>query len=97
MLTGTDAPAPGQTYGASVHGELELLVAAGPTPVQALAAGTSAVAKAFRLTDRGRVAAGMRGDLVLVDGDPTKDVLSTRRVVGVWKKGMAVTRASYVQ
>ncbi|PYP75936.1 MAG: hypothetical protein DMD35_20005 [Gemmatimonadetes bacterium] len=69
LLTGTDSPAPGQTYGAALHGELELLVGAGLTPVQALTAATSAPARAFRLTDRGRVAPGLRADLVLVELD----------------------------
>ena len=92
ILTGTDAPSPGQTYGASVHGELELLVSTGLTPVQALTAATSAAARAFRLTDRGRVAPGLRADLVLVDGDPTTDIVATRRIVRVWKKGVAVQR-----
>jgi imidazolonepropionase-like amidohydrolase len=95
ILAGTDSPAPGQTYGASVHGELELLVGAGLTPVQALVAATSAAARAFKLTDRGRVAAGMRGDLVLVEGDPTSDVLATRRITAVWKRGVGVERARY--
>ena len=80
-----------------MHGELELLVAAGMTPVQALVAGTSAAARAFRLTDRGRVAAGMRADLMLVEGNPTRDVLATRRIVGVWKRGVGVERARYPQ
>ena len=92
ILAGTDAPSPGQTYGASLHGELELLVGAGLTPVQALTAATSAASKAFRLLDRGRIAAGLRADLVLVEGNPTTDVRSTRRIVGVWKKGVAVQR-----
>jgi imidazolonepropionase-like amidohydrolase len=95
LLAGTDAPSPGATYGASAHGELELLVGAGLTPVQALTAATSAAAKAFRLSDRGRVERGRRGDLVLVEGDPTRDVLATRRIVGVWKKGVRVERARY--
>jgi imidazolonepropionase-like amidohydrolase len=83
VLTGTDAPSPGQSYGASVHGELELLVGAGLTPVQALTAATSAPAHAFRLTDRGVIAPGKRADLVLVDGDPTRDITATRRIVSV--------------
>jgi imidazolonepropionase-like amidohydrolase len=78
-----------------VHGELELLAGAGLTPVQALVAATSAAARAFKLVDRGRVAVGMRGDLVLVDGDPTRDVLATRTIVGVWKRGVRVERARY--
>jgi imidazolonepropionase-like amidohydrolase len=76
---------------------MELLVAAGLTPVQALTAGTAAAARAFRLTDRGRVASGMRADLVLVAGDPTTDILATRRIVGVWKKGVPVTRERYAE
>lgn len=96
ILTGTDAPSPGQTYGASVHGELELLVGAGLTPVRALVAATSAGARAFRLTDRGRIVAGARADLVLVEGDPTRDVVAARSIVGVWKKGVGVERVRYM-
>ena len=95
VLAGTDAPSPPLTYGVAMHGELELLVAAGLTPVQALAAATSAPARAFRLTDRGRIAPGLRADLVLVDGDPTRDITATRRIVTVWKRGVAVKRARY--
>jgi imidazolonepropionase-like amidohydrolase len=78
-----------------MHGELELLVAAGLTPVQALAAATSAPARAFRLPDRGMIAPGKRADLVLVDGDPTRDIAATRRINSVWKKGVAVDRMRY--
>jgi len=92
LLTGTDAPAPGATYGASVHGELELLVHDGLTPTQALAAATSAPAHVFHLSDRGRISAGMRADLVLVQGDPTKNILDTRDIVAVWKRGFRVQR-----
>ena len=95
LLAGTDAPSPGATYGASVHGELELLVGAGLTPLQALGAATSAAARAFRLDDRGRVAKGLRADLVLVEGDPTRDVVATRRIVEVWKRGVAMRRVTY--
>jgi len=95
VLAGTDAPVPGQTYGASLHGELELLVDAGLTPVQALIAATSAPARAFRLTDRGRISLGLRADLVLVEGDPARDILATRRIVMVWKRGLPVNRARY--
>ena len=88
VLAGTDAPYPGLTYGASLHRELEHLVAAGMTPVAALAAATSAIAKAFRMNDRGRIRAGMRADLLLVDGDPSKQIRDTRNIVAVWKRGV---------
>jgi imidazolonepropionase-like amidohydrolase len=55
ILTGTDAPIPGTTYGASVHGEMTLLARAGLTPLQALTAATSAPAVCFHLASRPRM------------------------------------------
>jgi imidazolonepropionase-like amidohydrolase len=87
ILAGTDAPAPGVAHGASIHRELELLVRSGLTATEALAAATSEPARAFGFHDRGRIAPGLRADLLLVEGDPTADVRATRRIVGVWKAG----------
>lgn len=95
LLAGTDAPNPGTAHGASIHRELELLVRAGLTPVEALRAATSTPARRFGLSDRGRIAPKMRADLVLVNGDPTTDILATRDIVGVWKAGAAVERERY--
>lgn len=92
ILAGTDSPVPGNTYGASVHIELALLVDAGLTPSQALAAATSVPAKIFGLTDRGYIRQNIRADLVLVQGDPTQNIVSTRRIVSVWKRGVRVRR-----
>jgi len=92
LLAGTDTPTPGATYGASIHGELELLVRNGLTPIQALVAATSAPATAYRLSDRGRISPGKRADLLLVDGDPTINILDTRRIIAVWKRGFPVQR-----
>ena len=87
LLAGTDAPNPGTAHGSSIHRELELLVQAGLSPEAALAAATSVPARVFELADRGRIAPGMRADLLLVDGDPTRDILATRRIVSIWKRG----------
>lgn len=97
ILAGTDAMQPGTVFGASLHRELELLVAAGLTPVEALAAATAATADAFGLDDRGRLAEGLRADLMLVNGDPTQDITATRDIVGVWKRGVRVDREAYRQ
>ncbi len=88
ILAGTDAPSPGTTYGASLHGELTLLVERGMTPRQALAAATSATARVFGLHDRGWVRPGLRADLLLVRGDPATDIRATRDIVAVWKRGV---------
>lgn len=92
LLAGTDTSLPTAAlgvfgYGATLHGELELLVAGGLSPTQALIAATSAPAKAFRLPDRGHIRRGMRADLPLVDGDPTSNIQDTRNITAVWKRG----------
>ena len=97
ILAGTDAGNPGTSHGAAMHRELELLVQAGLTPTEALAAATSAPARAFRLADRGRIAPGLRADLLLVDGDPTRDITATRGIAGVWKGGVPIDRAAFAR
>ena len=90
VLAGTDAPNPGTAFGVSMHGELALLVEAGLSPIEALRAATSVPAQHFGLSDRGRIAPGLRADLVLVEGDPSKDIRITRELVSVWKNGRRV-------
>jgi imidazolonepropionase-like amidohydrolase len=83
VLAGTDG-LPGFT----LHRELELYVMAGLTPAQALQVATWNGAKYARvLADRGSVSAGKRADLVLVDGDPTRDITDIRKIAVVFKDG----------
>jgi len=89
ILAGTDAGNAGTLYGISMHRELAALVEAGLTPTAALAAATSAPATAFRLGRRGCIATGCKADLLLVEGDPTRDITATRRIVEVWKDGQS--------
>jgi imidazolonepropionase-like amidohydrolase len=44
------------------------------------------------LKDRGRIAPGLRADLVLVEGDPSRDIRATRSIVMIWKAGAALER-----
>jgi imidazolonepropionase-like amidohydrolase len=97
ILAGTDAPNSGTWYGVSLHRELELLVAGGMSPLQALASATSVPARIFRLPDRGVIAPGMRADLLMVRGDPATRIEDTRRIVHVWKAGIEVNRADTYQ
>ena len=92
ILAGSDAPNPGTAHGATLHREIELLVQAGLTPLEALRAATSTPADAFRLKDRGRIVPGSRADLLLVEGDPTTDITATRTIVNVWKAGVRLDR-----
>jgi len=92
ILVGTDSSFPiphlaGIAHGASVHHELQLLVQAGLTPLEALRSATSVPARRFGLSDRGYVKEGLRADLLLVQGDPTKDIKSTLSVKSIWRRG----------
>ncbi|MET3851315.1 amidohydrolase family protein [Paenibacillus sp. OAE614] len=94
ILVGTDvSPVPvpnlgGLAHGASVHHEMQLLVQAGFTPIEALQSATSKPARRFGLHDRGRIAAGSRADLILVNGDPTSHISDTLSIEAVWLKGV---------
>ncbi len=92
IIAGTDAGAPSTTHGASLHGELALLVEAGLTPSQALTAATKTTAERFGLKDRGQIKPGLRADLLLVEGDPTKDIKATRAIARIFKNGFEVDR-----
>lgn len=92
VLAGSGAGGIGVAHGVGLHRELELMVRAGLTPVQALTAATSAPAKVFGLKGRGRITLGAIADLVLVRGDPTTDIRATRSIVNVWRSGVRVDR-----
>ena len=93
FLVGTDASRLNAVaFGVSIHRELELLKDLGLSPSEVLIAATSGTADAFRLRDRGRIAPGLRADLLLVRGDPTSNSLQTRDILRVWKSGAAVDR-----
>ncbi len=79
-------------HGITLHHELTLLVRAGLSPAEALAAATSLPARLFGLTDRGRIAPGLRGDLLLVDGDPCAHISATRNIIAVWRNGVRLQR-----
>jgi hypothetical protein len=81
IVAGTDA-----LPGFAMHRELELYVQAGLTPAEVLQVATFKVAKIARAdADRGSVVPGKLADLVLVDGDPTRDIGALRRLALVVK------------
>lgn len=88
VLAGTDATPFGPAHGSTLHRELVLLTEAGFGNEEALAAATSVPAHRFGLTGRGRIAPGLRADLLLVRGDPPTDITATSSIAGVWRRGV---------
>ena len=85
IVFGTDAVA--LAHGRNAE-ELVCRVAAGQSPMDAIVSATSAGAAALGLGDRiGAIAAGYEADLIAVDGDPSRDITATRRVVFVMRGG----------
>lgn len=88
VVVGSHSDVPHAERGWAYARELELLVAAGLTPMEAIVAGTRENARFFRISDRlGTIEAGKLADLVLVDGDPLADIAAMRRVQRVMLGG----------
>jgi imidazolonepropionase-like amidohydrolase len=93
ILAGSDAnknnsgPA-GLPYGEGLHQELELLVDAGFSPIEALLAATYVPAQHFDLHDRGSIEVGKRADLLVLSENPIENISATRSIQRVFIKGV---------
>lgn len=87
LIAGTDSGSFGIIPGASLAEELALLVEAGLLPHEALAAATRVNAKALGFERTGVIAPGYRANLVLLSGDPLKEIGSVEFPVGVMIDG----------
>ena len=86
IVAGTD-----ELAGFTLQGELELLVKAGLTPAQALQVATLNGAKFSNASERkGQITVGRDADLLLVDGDPTKNIGDIRQLALVITQGKAI-------
>jgi imidazolonepropionase-like amidohydrolase len=93
ILAGSDAPNPWVVPGFGLHDELELLVRAGLTPLQALQTATLNPARFLGRTEElGTVAVGRLADLVLLESNPLEDITHTRRIRAVVADGRLYRR-----
>ncbi|MBI4483512.1 MAG: amidohydrolase family protein [Acidobacteria bacterium] len=87
LYAGTDS-AHMCTPGLALHQELELLVDAGASPLQALQAATVNPAELMRMRDRlGTLEEGKAGDVVILDANPLENIRNTRKIARVISRG----------
>ena len=78
IAMGTDAGVPYCYHGDNAL-ELEYMVEAGMTALDAMRSATSVAAELLDLDDEGRIAVGAAADLLIVDGDPATDIAQVSR------------------
>jgi imidazolonepropionase-like amidohydrolase len=93
FANGTDSGITGTHHGWASLREMQLLVAGGLTPLEAITAATGNSAKAIKVdAERGTIAAGKLADLVLIDGAPHKNIADIERINRVFLGGRELDR-----
>jgi imidazolonepropionase-like amidohydrolase len=88
VIFGTDAPQQFSVPGFSVHREMASMLEAGMTPYEIIRTATRGAGEYYRGRARfGTVAAGQRADLILLGGDPLKDLSNVSKRAGVMVRG----------
>lgn len=93
LVAGADSMGSVGTFGGDLHHELEMWVAAGLPPAEALLGATSRAAKF--ITPRpsfGTIEVGKSADLLLIDGDPLEDISATQKLITVMAGGRIIER-----
>ena len=90
---GTDAGAVrDHVHAFTDHRELQLMVRAGLTPMEAIVAATKSTAELVGLADLGSLAAGKSASFVVLDANPLDDIRNTRKIADVYLRGARVDR-----
>jgi imidazolonepropionase-like amidohydrolase len=93
VALGTDSGAtPTRAFGFAEHQELQLLVQAGLTPLQAITVATKNGAEFLHAAEEfGELRPGLKANFVVLDKDPSADIRNTESISSVWKNGKKVS------
>ena len=98
IAAGTDTGNPFIFPGYQIHRELELLVAAGLDPIEALTAATATAARMLgREEEFGALRPGQRADLLILRSDPRVDIRNTRTLETVILAGRVIDRSTLLR
>jgi imidazolonepropionase-like amidohydrolase len=94
---GTDSGAiPIRAQGFSEHIELELMVQAGLTPLQAITVATKNASEMLQISNRyGTLQKGKVADFIVLNGNPANDIKNTRKIESVFKAGKLVSNGPF--
>ena len=96
LVMGGHSTVPFAGRGEAPWRELELLVDSGLTPLEAITAGTgTAAAFLYRADEFGTLRAGLKADLVVLRGDPSRDISEIRTVDRVMVGGKWIDVSRY--
>lgn len=95
IAVGTDSSGASRVQGLWEHREMEHLVKAGLTPMQAIQAATVNGARMLGVEDKyGTLQPGKVADLIVLDANPLSDITNSRKIDAVWMNGKPVDRAA---
>ena len=92
VAMGTDSGPPGRFQGYFEHRELELMVSAGLTPMEAIVSATGDAARCLKLNDLGTIEPGKWADFVVLNANPLDDIRNTQAIESVWVAGNPMVR-----
>ncbi|MXY23360.1 MAG: amidohydrolase family protein [Acidobacteria bacterium] len=90
IAMGTDTGPAARFQGYFEHGELELMVESGMTPMETILASTSVAADCLGIEGVGRLGAGNHADFVVFTADPSVDIANSKTIESVWIAGNEV-------
>ena len=94
ITLGSDTGLEDHLFGMAQQRELESMVKAGMTPMQAIVASTSRPAEYLKLAKMGTLAAGKEADFLVLEANPLEDITNTQRISKIYMNGVEVDRAS---